>query len=176
MTGTPLAQWQRVWRRMVDVNLLGAADLSWAVAAHLVERGAAGATRQRRLPGRVPRRNRTSPPTGRPRRQLHALGQSLAVALAPHGITVTSVAPGFIATERQAAKLSGPEGERLRAESPFGRVGTPEEVAATVRFLALPGRGLGLGDRRRPQRGLLPAHLRAGLRRSAAPAAAKPPR
>lgn len=48
------------------------------------------------------------------------------------------MAPGFVATERQAAKLAGPEGERLRAQSPFGRVGTPDEIAATVHFLASP--------------------------------------
>ncbi|MDH6228986.1 NAD(P)-dependent dehydrogenase (short-subunit alcohol dehydrogenase family) [Streptomyces sp. MJP52] len=78
------------------------------------------------------------PAHGATKAALHALGQSLAVALAPHGIAVTSVAPGFVATERQTGKLSGPEGERLRAESPFGRVGTPEEVAATVHFLASP--------------------------------------
>ncbi|MBA5219883.1 MULTISPECIES: SDR family NAD(P)-dependent oxidoreductase [Streptomyces] len=137
VTGTPLAQWQRVWRRMVDVNLLGAADLSWAVAAHLVERGAAGALVNVGSRGAF-RGEPDFPAYGATKAALHALGQSLAVALAPHGITVTSVAPGFIATERQAAKLSGPEGERLRTESPFGRVGTPEEVAATVRFLASP--------------------------------------
>lgn len=60
------------------------------------------------------------------------------MALAPYNVAVTSVAPGFVATERQTAKLSGPEGERLRAESPFGRVGTPAEIAAAVHFLASP--------------------------------------
>ncbi len=67
---------------------------------------------------------------------LHALGQSLAVALAPHNISVTSVAPGFVATDRQAAKLGGVEGENLLNQSPFGRVGTPEEVAAAVLYLS----------------------------------------
>ncbi|WP_329137502.1 SDR family NAD(P)-dependent oxidoreductase [Streptomyces sp. NBC_00670] len=134
---TPLAHWQQVWRRMVDVNLLGAADLSWAVARHLVDRGAAGAIVNVGSRGAF-RGEPDFPAYGATKAALHALGQSLAVALAPHGITVTSVAPGFVATERQAAKLSGPEGERLRAESPFGRVGTPEEIAATVHFLASP--------------------------------------
>lgn len=134
---TPLAHWQQVWRRMVDVNLLGAADLCWAVARHLVDRGAAGAIVNVGSRGAF-RGEPDFPAYGATKAALHALGQSLAVALAPHGITVTSVAPGFVATERQAAKLSGPEGERLRAESPFGRVGTPEEIAATVHFLASP--------------------------------------
>ena len=67
---------------------------------------------------------------------LHAFGQSMALALAPHDIAVSSVAPGFVATERQAERIAGAEGEALRAQSPFGRVGTPEEVAAAVLYLA----------------------------------------
>ncbi|CAL9663476.1 SDR family NAD(P)-dependent oxidoreductase [Streptomyces griseomycini] len=134
---TSLAHWQQVWRRMVDVNLLGAADLSWATARHLIGRGAGGAIVNIGSRGAF-RGEPDFPAYGATKAALHALGQSLAVALAPHGIAVTSVAPGFVATERQTAKLSGPEGERLRAESPFGRVGTPEEIAATVHFLASP--------------------------------------
>ncbi|MFD5775492.1 SDR family NAD(P)-dependent oxidoreductase [Streptomyces sp. PDY-4] len=134
---TPLEHWQQVWRRMVDVNLLGAADLCWATAHHLVDRGTGGAIVNIGSRGAF-RGEPDFPAYGATKAALHALGQSLAVALAPHGIAVTSVAPGFVATERQTGKLSGPEGERLRVESPFGRVGTPEEVAATVHFLASP--------------------------------------
>ncbi|MER7116749.1 SDR family oxidoreductase [Saccharomonospora azurea] len=134
---TSLDHWQQVWRRMVDVNLLGAADLCWATARHLVDRGADGAIVNVGSRGAF-KGEPDFPAYGATKAALHALGQSLAVALAPHGITVTSVAPGFIATERQTAKLSGPEGGRLRAESPFGRVGTPEEIAAVVHFLASP--------------------------------------
>ncbi|RKE23420.1 SDR family NAD(P)-dependent oxidoreductase [Streptomyces sp. TLI_171] len=134
---TPLAEWQRVWRRMVDVNLLAPADLCWAVAHHLIGRAAGGAIVNVGSRGAF-RGEPDFPAYGTTKAALHALGQSLAVALAPHGIAVTSVAPGFVATERQAAKLTGAEGERLRAQSPFGRVGTPEEIAAAVHFLASP--------------------------------------
>jgi len=60
----------------------------------------------------------------------------MAVSLAPHGISVTSVAPGFTATDRQAVKLTGTSGEALRSQSPFGRVGEPREIAAAVVYLA----------------------------------------
>ncbi|MGO2605773.1 MAG: SDR family oxidoreductase, partial [Brachybacterium tyrofermentans] len=60
------------------------------------------------------------------------------LALAPHGIAVASVAPGFIGTERQQPKLEGPAGDGLRAQSPFGRVGTAEEVAAAILYLTSP--------------------------------------
>jgi NAD(P)-dependent dehydrogenase (short-subunit alcohol dehydrogenase family) len=64
------------------------------------------------------------------------MGQSLAIALAPHGIAVGSVLPGFVETEMARHVLDGPRGDAVRAQSPAGRVATPEEVAAAVLWLA----------------------------------------
>jgi NAD(P)-dependent dehydrogenase (short-subunit alcohol dehydrogenase family) len=132
-----LDDWQRVWQRMVDVNLLGAANLVYGVARHLIDRGAPGSIVNVGSRGAF-RGEPEYPAYGAAKAALHAFGQSMAVALAPHGIAVTSVAPGFVATERQASKMAGPEAEALQAQSPFGRVGTPEEVAAAVLYLASP--------------------------------------
>lgn len=131
------AQWTDAWRRMIDVNLLGVANLSWAMAHHLIGRSAPGAIVNVGSRGAF-RGEPEYPAYAASKAGLHALGQSLAVALAPHGISVTSVAPGFVATRRQFAKLEGSEGDGLRAQSPFGRVGTPEEIAAAVHWLASP--------------------------------------
>ncbi|OCF84745.1 SDR family NAD(P)-dependent oxidoreductase [Nocardia brasiliensis] len=130
-------QWQRIWQQMLDVNLLGAAHLTYGVARHLIERGA---------PGRVINIGSRGAFRGEPefpayaasKAALHAFGQSMAIALAPHDIAVTSVAPGFISTERQEAKLASDAGDEVRAQSPFGRVGTPDEIAAAVLYLASP--------------------------------------
>lgn len=130
-------QWQRAWRRTLDVGLLGAADLTWCVARHLIARGAPGTIVNIGSRGAF-RGEPDFPAYGAAKAGLHAFGQSMAVALAPHGIAVTSVAPGFISTERQAATLGGPGGAGVRAQSPFGRVGTPEEVAAAVVYLTSP--------------------------------------
>jgi NAD(P)-dependent dehydrogenase (short-subunit alcohol dehydrogenase family) len=130
--------WQRSWHRMIDVNLLGAANLTYGVARHLIDRGATGSIVNVGSRGAF-RGEPDFPAYGASKAALHAFGQSMAVALAPHGISVTSVAPGFVATERQAAKLAGQGGEALRGESPFGRVGTAEEVAEAVLYLASPG-------------------------------------
>ncbi len=70
---------------------------------------------------------------------LNAMSQSLAVALAPYGIFVGVVAPGFVATDGTAEKLAGPEGVVLRAQSPLGRVATAEEVARAVVLMASDG-------------------------------------
>ena len=78
------------------------------------------------------------PAYGASKAALHAFGQSMAQRLAPHGIAVTSVAPGFIETEMAGPALEGEAGERTRAQSPFHRVARPEEVAAAVVALADP--------------------------------------
>jgi 3-oxoacyl-[acyl-carrier protein] reductase len=62
------------------------------------------------------------------------LTRALALELAPKGITVNSVAPGWIATAS-----STEEELRAGANTPTGRPGTPDEVAEVIAFLASPG-------------------------------------
>ncbi len=64
-----------------------------------------------------------------------ALTQSLAKEVARIGITVNAVCPGFVETEA-LAQLAGEERKAAQMRIPMRRFGRPEEVAATVRFLA----------------------------------------
>ena len=64
-----------------------------------------------------------------------ALTQSLAKEVARIGITVNAVCPGFIETEA-VGHLAGDERKAAQLRIPMRRFGRPEEVAATVRFLA----------------------------------------
>jgi NAD(P)-dependent dehydrogenase (short-subunit alcohol dehydrogenase family) len=134
---TSFEDWAAAWDTMVRVNLLGTAHVSWAAARHLVAAGAGGAIVNVGSRGAL-RGEPDYPAYGATKAAVHALGQSLALALAPHDIAVASVAPGFVATDRQAGKLAGEQGDGLRAQSPFGRVGTAQEVAAAVVYLASP--------------------------------------
>lgn len=134
---TTYDDWQRVWRRMMEVNVLGAANVTHAVASQLISRGAGGSIVNVGSRGAF-RGEPGCAAYGASKAALHAFGQSMAVELAPHGISVTSVAPGFVDTERQQDKLAGPERDALLGQSPFGRVGTPEEVAAAVLHLSSP--------------------------------------
>ena len=73
---------------------------------------------------------------------LEALVRALAIELAPSGITVNAVVPGFIRKDPGAHAAIDPE--RLRqqvATVPLGRVGLPDEVAAAIAFLASPVAG-----------------------------------
>lgn len=132
------AQWQQAWTQMVAVNLVGASNLSMLVAQSMMARGEGGSIVNVGSRGAF-RGEREHPAYAATKAGLQALGQSLALALAPHGISVTSVAPGMVATERQVEKLDGPQGDGIRGQSPFGRVGTPEEIADAVAYLTSPG-------------------------------------
>lgn len=70
---------------------------------------------------------------------LNAITRSLAPTFGPRHITINAVAPGYTDTERNAARLADPAG-RAAAEalSVFRRIGSPDEVAGAVRFLASP--------------------------------------
>lgn len=66
---------------------------------------------------------------------LIGLTKSLAHEMASRNVTVNAVAPGFIATDMTAA-LAPELKEKVLAAIPLSRLGTPEDVAAAVRFLA----------------------------------------
>lgn len=67
------------------------------------------------------------------------LTRSLAVDLAPRGITVNSVGPGFVETDLTGAVLSDPAARgHAESVSVFGRVGTTSDIADIVAFLASP--------------------------------------
>ncbi len=68
---------------------------------------------------------------------LVGMSKSLAQEVASRGITVNCVAPGFIATPMTDA-LSDDQKARINTQIPAGRMGTPEEIAAAVLYLASP--------------------------------------
>jgi NAD(P)-dependent dehydrogenase (short-subunit alcohol dehydrogenase family) len=136
ITQTTYEQWQAAWQDTLGVNLIGAANATWCAVQHMIPRGG----------GRIINVSSRGAYRGEPRQPaygaskagLNAFGQSLAKALAPHGIAVTSVAPGFVETDMAAGYLTGARGEEIRSQSPFNRVATPAEIAAAVVYLASP--------------------------------------
>jgi NAD(P)-dependent dehydrogenase (short-subunit alcohol dehydrogenase family) len=139
---TTYEDWQRAWRDVLAVNLTGAANVTWCAVRHMGRGG-----RIVNVSSRGAFRGEPSMPAyGASKAGIISLGQSLARALGPRGIAVTSVAPGFTETDMAAGALAGAERERREAESPLGRIATPEEVAAAIVFLASPQAELASGS------------------------------
>ena len=65
-----------------------------------------------------------------------SMTKSLAAELAPHGILVNCVAPGWTVTDLTRDDLLGARRESILSAIPLGRAATPEEIAGAVLFLA----------------------------------------
>jgi 3-oxoacyl-[acyl-carrier protein] reductase len=133
---TSYEEWQEAWSHTLATNLVGAANAAFCAIPHL--RAAGGGAIVNVSSRGAFRGEPANPAYGASKAGMNAFGQSLALALAPHGISVGTVAPGFVQTEMAREVLDGPGGDSVRAQSPFGRVARPEEVAAAVLWLASP--------------------------------------
>jgi 3-oxoacyl-[acyl-carrier protein] reductase len=124
------------WDRVLDTNLKG--------AFHTIRAATRGMMRRRQ--GRVINitsvvgitGNRGQANYAASKAGLIGLTKSVAKELAGRGILCNAVAPGFIETEMTAA-LSAEAREGLQSQIALGRLGTGDDVAAVVRFLAGPG-------------------------------------
>ncbi len=68
---------------------------------------------------------------------LHGMVRAMAVELAPHGITVNAIAPGFVPTDATQALHADPKfNEWISSRAPLGRWCEPSEVAGPAVFLA----------------------------------------
>jgi 3-oxoacyl-[acyl-carrier protein] reductase len=122
-----------VWERGIDRNLHIPFRLCRLVAPQMAERGW----------GRIVNVSSVTGPLsallgsaayGAAKAGVDGLTRALALELGPRGVTVNSVAPGWIATAS-----SSHEEIAAGARTPVGRSGTPEEVAELIAFLASPG-------------------------------------
>jgi NAD(P)-dependent dehydrogenase (short-subunit alcohol dehydrogenase family) len=130
-------EWSEAWDHTLAVNLLGPANITYWVAHHMIGRGGG---RIVNISSRGAFRGEPEAPAyGASKAALNAMSQSLAQALAPHGIFVYVFAPGWLDTDMAADSLALPIGDDVRAQSPLGRVARPEEVAKTVLFLSSEG-------------------------------------
>jgi 3-oxoacyl-[acyl-carrier protein] reductase len=133
---TPFLQMNfQEWREILAVALDGAFILAKAVVPEMIKRGGgaviglSGVSHHAGAAGRVH--------VNASKAGLEGFLRGLAMELAPYKITANAVAPGSIDTVR-GPSAGGPEGRGATRPIPLGRQGTPDEIAATVRFLAGP--------------------------------------
>jgi NAD(P)-dependent dehydrogenase (short-subunit alcohol dehydrogenase family) len=126
------------WRRALEVNLTGPFVAAQAAARRMVAAGRGG-----RIVNVTSIHEHAPLPYAAAycaaKAGLGMLTKVLALELAPHGITVNSVAPGHIATP-----MTGTRPDRALPEIPVGRAGTPEEVAEVIALLACAGYATGV--------------------------------
>jgi 3-oxoacyl-[acyl-carrier protein] reductase len=132
----PIAEMtERQYDEMMDTNLRGTFAATSACARRMKARGT----------GSIVLVSSTAGQRGEAEHSHYAatkgavisLTKSLAVELAPFGVRVNCVAPGWVATDMTRAALEDPETQRkIRATIPLGRVGTPDEIAAPIAFIA----------------------------------------
>lgn len=126
--------WDRIFMETLDTNLMAPARLMYLVARTMMDQGGGKIVN---ISSRGAFRGEPDQPAyGASKAGLNQLSQSLAQKLAPYKIHIGVVAPCFTQTEMVKDILDSPEGDKIRAQSPFGRVAQPDEVAHAVLFLA----------------------------------------
>jgi len=125
------------YRAIFDTNVLGTISVIQAALPHLTAPG-----------GRIINFSTALATRPIPKSSIYAaskaavstLSLALAKELGPRGITVNAIAPGVIETD-MTAKALVERGDSIRAMTPLGRIGQPDDVAGVVLFLASPDGG-----------------------------------
>lgn len=133
---TPYEEWLDTWQQTIKTNLTGAAVAAYTAAEYMKAQGSGKIIN---VGSRGAFRGEAGQPGyGASKAALHAMGQSLAQALGPYGITVHNVAPGFVETAMARPHLQGEAGEAVKRQSPLNRVATVMDVAQAILYLASP--------------------------------------
>jgi 3-oxoacyl-[acyl-carrier protein] reductase len=128
---------------VIDVNLRGAFHVTRAFSRSLMRQKGGRIVNMASivgLSGNAGQANYAASKAG-----LVGLTKSCARELAPRGITVNAVAPGFVETD-MTAKLSDAIREQYAKQIPLGRMASAQEVAAVVRFLVSDAAGYVTGE------------------------------
>lgn len=126
--------WQDAWSHILNTNLIGPSNLCYQAAQLMIKQGFG---RIINVSSRGAYRGEPQQPAyGASKAGLNSMTQSLAFALAPYGIFVGAIAPGFVETEMSRDRILGETGIKIKAQSPMNRVAQPHEIAEAVCLMA----------------------------------------
>jgi len=142
---TDYATWQDEWNRTMATNLYGPANLTYLASNSMTAASNGVASDPSFGKGRIVnvssrgafRGEPTACAYGASKAGLNSLSQSMALAMAAHGVYIYCVAPGWVETDMSKDALAGPNGALVNAQHPLGRVASAAEVAKTCVFCAL---------------------------------------
>ncbi|MBU2534491.1 MAG: SDR family oxidoreductase [Alphaproteobacteria bacterium] len=120
-------------RETVDINLMGTFYVCMAVTPHMKKQKSGVIINISSTAGQ--RGEAFHSPYGATKGAVIALTKSLAPELVDYNIRVNCVAPGWVETDMSYDALQE-EGDKVRAVIPMKRVGTPEELAGPILFMA----------------------------------------
>ncbi len=133
------------WYKVIAVNLSGAFFMSQAVLPHMIERGSGRIVNISSIIGEIGNIGQANYAASKAglfgltktlaREAAFQLGKAGKLQEDGIGVTVNTVAPGFIATE-MIEHIPEKVVEGLKAKIPVGRLGRPDEIARAVHFLA----------------------------------------
>jgi NAD(P)-dependent dehydrogenase (short-subunit alcohol dehydrogenase family) len=124
----------KVWHRLIDVNLTGTFNATRSVVPHMLEAGGGAIVNNASLSGLMPTRNEA--PYSAAKAGVIALTKSGALEYGPT-VRVNCVAPGHVRTPLTIVWEQIPEAfEPIAAAIPLGRIGEAGEVAEVILFLA----------------------------------------
>jgi len=123
------------WERVIGVNLNAPFLMARAAAVHMKQAGFGRIINTGSIMGQIARP--TIPAYVASKSGLAGLTRALAVELAPSGVTVNAIGPGYVATEMNTVLVNDPAfNEMVITRTPAARWGRPEEIAAAAVFLA----------------------------------------
>ena len=128
------------WLNMMNVNLNGVFWCCRALGRHMLERGSGVIVNLASMSGMIVNKPQPQSHYNAAKAGVIQLTKSLAAEWADRGVRVNCVSPGYIGTDMTLPALSNEEWKKTWFDmTPMGRIGTPEDIANAIHYLASPG-------------------------------------